>query len=82
MARFSGPQFRGAARQMKLQRRTEAEKRQAASRERMAKLQPLLGVVSVDELLAEVDMELLSMPEVEVKKTRVRRRGKHVAEEN
>lgn len=86
MSRFSGPQFRGAQRQMKLQRRAEAEKRQAISKERMKALTPLLGVVMAEEESERYieygeNQEMFYPVEVEVKKTRVRRRGKHVAAE-
>jgi hypothetical protein len=67
---------------MKLQRRAEAEKRQASHDERMKKIQALIPEPVLGVLDAPAEMELFApdLVEVTVKKTRVRRRGKHVAD--
>lgn len=91
MSRFSGPQFRGAQRQMKQVRRAEAEKRQSLYDARMKQIASLicvdetpatlLGVLEVEGMEPGVDYDVqenqVSFVPV-MKKTR--KRGKHAAE--
>lgn len=57
MARFSGKQFKGAARVAKELRREEAEARQRAHDKRMAELLAKLEVVDI-----EVDADIAAVP--------------------